>query len=263
MHYIKNIIKFEILDNIKSKWFFIYAFLIFLFTFIIVYFSSGKPSEIIATITNFFLMILPLFSLLLGIINFYESLNFQNLLLVRGISRKEIFLGKYLGILISLLLSFIIGISPILIFYKKIINIFYIIILLIIYSILLHTVFLSFSFLISQYFSRLEIRIGIAIFYWFVFYILYDSMIFLFALNFGDYPIEPFILVLVIFNPLDLVRTILLLHGELSAIMSYSSALYAKELGNTWGIIIGIFILIIWASTLYLFSFKRFQKKDL
>jgi len=121
---IYNIIKFEVIDHIKSRWFFIYAALIFLFIYLVVYFSSGKPAEIIATITNFFLLILPLYSMLFGIINFYESLSFQSLLIVRSITRKEIFLGKYLGILLSLLLSFLVGILPIFIFYKKIINIY-------------------------------------------------------------------------------------------------------------------------------------------
>ncbi|GIX41139.1 MAG: hypothetical protein KatS3mg129_0872 [Leptospiraceae bacterium] len=260
---LKNIIKFEIIDHIKSKWFFIYSFIIFIFTFVIVYFSTGKPSEIIATITNFFLLVLPLFSMLFGIINFYESLSFQNLLMIRGISRKEVFLGKYLGILFSLILSFIIGILPIFLFYNKITNIIYIINILLIYSILLHAVFLSISFFISQIPIRLEIHVGIAILYWFIFYILYDSLIFFIVLGFGDYPIEPIILLLVIINPIDLIRTILLLHGDLSAIMTYSSALYSKELGNMTGIILGILILIIWTITFYFYSFRKFNKKDL
>jgi len=260
---IYNIIKFEVIDHIKSKWFFIYAALIFLFIYLVVYFSSGKPAEIIATITNFFLLILPLYSMLFGIINFYESLSFQSLLIVRSITRKEIFLGKYLGILLSLLLSFLVGILPIFIFYKKIINIIYILYILIFYSILLHAIFLSIAFFISQFSLRLELRVGMSIFFWFLFYILYDSLIFFLVLGFGDYPIEPIIVYLVMFNPIDLIRTILLLHGELSAIMSYSSAVYVKQLGSLWGLMIGIGILVIWTTIFNILAFRRFLKKDL
>ncbi len=263
MNNLLNIVKFEIIDNIKSKWFFIYFFTNFIFIYLVLYFSTGKPSEIIATITNFFLLVLPIFTMLLGIINFYESINFQILILIRGVSRTTIFIGKYLGILLNLILSFILGFISIYLFYNKINNFIYIFLLLSFYSILLHFVFLSISFFISQFLTRLEIRIALAILIWFFLYILYDSLIFFITLEFGDYPIEPIILVMVLLNPLDLTRTILLLHGELSAIMSYSSALYMDKLGTFWGILIGIGILLLWSISFFIFSLKKFKTKDI
>ncbi|MFN3603866.1 MAG: hypothetical protein ACK4UJ_04035 [Leptonema sp. (in: bacteria)] len=259
---IKNIILFELKDLIKSKWFFIYSTVVFIFSFIVIYFSSGKTNEIIATLTNFFLLVVPLYTMIFSVINLYESINFQNLLIIRGVNRRLIFFGKVLGLLLGLFLSFTLGILPIFIFYKKLENLFYIFFLLIFYSFLLHLIFIGIAFFISQFKLRLEISIGICILLWFFLYIIYDSIIFLIAINFGDYPLEKIILALLFLNPMDLIRTVLFIHGDLSIIMSYSSAIYIQVFGSHLGIVSGIFFLV-FLSIFFLHSgLKKFLERD-
>lgn len=263
LFYIRNIIFFELKDIIKSKWFFIYSFVLFFFSFIVIYFSSGRTNEIIATLTNFFLLIIPLYTMIFGVVNLYESINFMNLLFSRGLSRTIVFFGKFLGLLLGLLLSYIFGSFPLFLFYPKLESFFYLFSLLIFYGLLLHFIFLSLAFFINQFQIRLELAIGISILLWFFFYILYDSIIFLISVNFGDYPLDKIILALIFLNPIDLIRTVLFIHGDLAIIMSYSSALYVSFFGSIMGILTGILFLIFFSIIFLRLGYSKFLKRDI
>ncbi len=260
---LKNIIFFEIKDILKSKWFFIYSLLIFSFTYLIIFYSGGSSAEIIATISNFYLMALPLFILLFGIVNFQETLSFQKLLLVKGLSRLVLFSGKFSGMLISLILCYLIGLIPFIIFYPKIQDIGFIFILLVIYGFFIHIIFLSLSMLINQLQLRLELSSGLAIFIWFLLYIIYDAFIFSILVHFQNYPIETLVLFLLFLNPIDLIRTSLFILSKLDQIMNYSSALFVHTFGSHMGITIGILVLIFQSSILFFISYKKFKNKDL
>lgn len=259
---VKNLILFEIRDLMKSKWLYLYAMVLFFFNFIIVYFSTGSTNEILATITNFFLLIIPLYTMNFSIVNLYENINFQNLLIVRSISREIIYTGKFLGLFLGLLIGFIIGSLPFFIFFFKIKDFFYIFILLLFFGILLHLIFIGLGFLISQFNFRLEISLGTSIVLWFFGYIIYDSFIFLIAVNFGDYPLELVFITLLFLNPMDLIRTVLFIQGDLAILMSYSSAIYLHIFGTKLGIFTGVLYLLFFSFIVFSLGKKKFLYRD-
>ncbi len=260
---LKNLILFEILDLLKSKWLFLYAIVLFIFHFIVIYFSAGTTDEILATITNFYLLIIPLYTMIFSIVNLYENIHFQSLVIVRGISRNSIYKGKFLGLFFGLLFGFLFGILPFFLFFIKIQNFFYILFLLVFFGILLHFIFLGVGFLISQFNFRLEISLGVSIILWFFGYIIYDSFIFLIAVNFGDYPLESILIVLLFMNPMDLIRTTLFIQGDLAMLMSYSSAIYLQIFGSKWGIFTGVLYLLFFGMMIYFLGQKKFFSRDL
>ncbi|EKD42406.1 MAG: hypothetical protein ACD_73C00173G0002, partial [uncultured bacterium] len=135
--------------------------------------------------------------------------------------------------------------------------------LLLFLGVLLTLVFLSLAFLMSTLIKRREMVFGIILLLWFAFFVVYDVLVIGIVLEFGDYPLEWPMMGLVLLNPIDLVRVILLLHIDLSAMMGYSGALFQKYFSHYQGIFITSLVLCLWIAIPFWFGFRAFNKKDL
>ena len=69
-------------------------------------------------------------------------------------------------------------------------------------------------------------------------------------------------LLAVMLNPLDLMRVVILLQLDLSAILSFGNAIIEKVLGNGLGVLFSIVILLFWIGLPFMLGLKKFQKKD-
>lgn len=260
---IKKIIAFEVKEQISSKWIFLYGLTFFLLNSIVFYFSLGKSSEILASLTNFYLILIPIFTSILTTITFSDSLSFQNLILVRGVSRSHLFIGKSLGIFLSLSMSFLFGLLSILLFATKLESIMAVILTFLLLSFILQSYYLFLALFINQVFQKLEIILGTCFFVWLVLFIFYDALIFYVATFLSDYPIEWLILTLVFLNPFDLLRTIVYIQGNLYSIMNYSSAVYLNQFSGVTGIVLGVGILLIWTILFFWIGLQLYKKREI
>lgn len=260
---IKKIVSFEIKEQFSSKWILLYGLAFFIFNSLVFYFSFGKNSEIIATLTNFYLILIPIFTTILTAVTFSDSLSFQNLILVRGISRNILFIGKSLGIFISLSLSFVFGLISVVLFAPKIESIFSVILIFLLLSLVLQLYYLYLCLFINQVFQKLEIILGTCFGIWLFLFVFYDALIFYISTFLSDYPIEWLILILVFLNPFDLLRTLIYIQGNLYSIMNYSSAVYLNQFSGTLGVILGIFILLVWTLLLFWLGLHLYKKREI
>lgn len=241
-----KILKYSFFDLVRSRWTYIYCAFYALLTLSLFWLSSDL-SKVIISLMNVILVLVPLIATIFGIMYYYNSREFTELLLAQPIKRTHIFLGQYLGVATSLSLSILIGVGLPFIVYgifgsAEIWNYF---------TLLLVGVFLSFIFSGIAFLIALknENRIqgfGLAILVWLFFAVIYDGLFLLVLAMFSDYPLESFALGASMFNPIDLSRILILLKLDISALMGYTGAVFQKFLGSGLGLGIAFLSLVLW-----------------
>ena len=219
--------------------------------------------QIVVSLLIIMLLLIPLFALLFGSLSFAESLSYVELMIVHGVSRKQIINGKFIGLGSSLALSFLCGAGLGLATFLNSFQSFGFILLLLGLGVLLNYIFLGLALILSTLLIKKEVILASALFIWFYIYILYDFIIMSLAVLLREYPLEVPILIMVFLNPLDLVRVILLLNLNLASSMSIGAALIEKILSGSQGILLAIGTLCLWIYGTWKLTETIFLRKDL
>lgn len=251
-----KILKYSFFDLMRSRWTYFYCAFYFVFTISLLVLSNDL-SKVIISLMNVVLLLCPLIATMFGIMYYYNSREFTELLLAQPIRRRDIFYGQYLGVAISLSASFLIGIGLPFVIY----GIFTSMEIWNFGALLIVGVFLSFIFSAIAFFIALrnENRIkgfGLAIVTWLFFAVIYDGIFLLMLAAFNDYPLENFAVGASLFNPIDLSRILILLKLDISALMGYTGAVFNNFLGATAGIITSFAVLLTWVA-LPVFGIKK------
>ena len=105
-----KIFKYSFSDLIRSRWSFIYLAFYLLLGFVLLFLNNDLSKGII-TLMNVIVVLTPMIGTIFGVMYYYNSREFTELLLAQPVKRSVILLGQYLGISISLSLSLIIGLG--------------------------------------------------------------------------------------------------------------------------------------------------------
>ena len=89
----------------RSRWSYVY-FLFYLLLGFVLLFLNNDVNKAVITLMNIIIVLTPLIGTIFGVMYYYNSREFTELLLAQPINRKKIFMGQYLGISISLNLKF-------------------------------------------------------------------------------------------------------------------------------------------------------------
>lgn len=252
-----KIVKYVTIDILKSKVVLTYLLFLFLTCFGIFNLDNNTTKGILSLL-NVILFIVPLVSLIYSTIYIFNSGEFIELLVAQPISRKKLITSIYAAVSLSLVTAFIVGAGiPVLIYSPDKIGL-----LFIITGALLTLIFTSLAFLGSVITRDKAKGIGMAIFIWLFFSILYDGILLLIMFQFSDYPIEKLIIVLSSFNPVDISRILILIHTDYSALMGYSGALFKEFLGSQKGSVVIFAILIVWIIVPAFAAIRKFIRKD-
>ncbi len=257
-----KILKYSFFDLIRSRWSIIY-FLFYFITGMVLLYLSHDVSKAIVSLMNITFILTPLIGTIFGVMNFYNSREFIELLLAQPVPRKRIFLGMFLGISISLSLSLLLGMSLPFIIYGLFLSGQVMSLLILITS----GVFLTFIFTALAFYIALvnENRLkgfGMAILVWLFMAFIYDGIFLLSLFLLQEYPIEKFAIAMSLFNPIDLSRILIMLKLDISALMGYTGAVFSKFFGNNSGMLISFLALTIWTVVPVLLILKKSFKKD-
>lgn len=230
----------------RSRWSYLY-FIFYLLLGLILLFLNRDVSKAVITLLNIILVLTPLIGTLFGIIYFYNSKEFTELLLAQPIKRSHIFWGQYFGISLSLSLSLVLGLGiPFLaygIFQST--EIFNFMTLLLIGA-MLTFIFVALAFNLALIFDDKIKGFGVAILTWLSFAVIYDGIFLVLLLVFNDYPLDRFALGATLFNPIDLSRILILLKLDISALLGYTGAVFQNFFGTNLGIILTFTLLNLW-----------------
>ncbi len=192
-----TVAKKEIMDNIRNKWILVITFIFALLTLVVSYFTSQgqgwQDLEItIFGMTSLVQYIVPIIGLMLGyaaIVREVESGSMSSFL-AHPVERWEVVVGKFLGLGFVLSFSILVGFGIAgIIIGLNVSNVDYLgYLIFIVSSVLLGLVYLSLSMLFSTIFKSRSTSMGIAIFTWFFFAMIWGIIMtgLIFALE-GDF----------------------------------------------------------------------------
>lgn len=256
-----KIIKYSIADLLRSSWSYVYFAFYLLLGFVLL-FLNHDTSKAVISMMNIITILTPLIGTIFGVMYYYNSREFTELLLAQPLKRSTIFFGQYFGVATSLSLSLVIGLGIPFIAYgilnSKISDFL---------TLLLIGTFLTFIFVALAYNIALrhENKIkgfGYAILVWLFLAVIYDGIFLITLVTFQEYPLDKAALGATLFNPIDLSRILILLKSDISALLGYTGAVFKKFFGTNFGAIFSLVILSLWTIIPMLFIKRQANRKD-
>jgi len=241
-----RILTYSIYDLIRSRWSIVYLLFYLMIGFGLLFLNNDISKGII-TLMNIIVVLTPLIGTLFGVMYYYNSREFTEVLLAQPIRRTKIFLGQYLGLAVSLSASLVIGLLVPFLFFGLAGSEYWIH-----FGLLLLTgVFLTFIFSAIAYAIGLanvnKIKgFGMSILLWLFLAVVYDGLFLIALMVFDDYPIDKFALIGSMLNPIDLSRILIILKLDISVLLGYTGAVFQKFFGTSLGMLASLAILIIW-----------------
>lgn len=241
-----KILKYSFFDLMRSSWSYVY-FTFYLLLGIVLLFLNNDLSKGVITLMNVIIVLVPLIGTIFGVMYYYNSKEFTELLLAQPLKRSSIFLGQYLGVAISLSLSLILGLGiPFILYGLFKSNAIWDFTLLLITGTFLSFIFTALAFNIALSNENKIKGFGYAILLWLFLAIIYDGLFLMSLIIFEDYPLDKVSLLGTMLNPIDLSRTLIILKLDISALLGYTGAVFKQFFGTNFGLFISFFMLFIW-----------------
>ena len=257
-----KILKYSFFDLIRSRWSLIY-FIFYLLLALVLLFLNNDISKAIITMMNVIIILGPLIGIIFGIMYYYNSLEFTELLLAQPIKRSSIFLGQFFGLALSLSFSLVLGLGIPFVFYGlfqsgeiwNFVSLLWI-------GFILTFIFTGVAFFIALANQNRIKGFGMAILFWLFMAVIYDGIFLLLLVWFKEYPLDTFALLSSVLNPIDLSRVMILLKLDISALMGYTGAVFKNFFGSGMGMLSSISILVLWAVVPILAIVRKAKRKD-
>lgn len=257
-----KILKYSFYDLMRSRWSYVY-FLFYLLLGVVLLFLNNDLSKAVITLMNVIIILVPLIGTIFGVMYYYNSREFTELLLAQPVKRSSIFLGQYFGVATSLAMSLVIGLGLPFVFYG-IFNSSAIwdFTLLLITGAFLTFIFTALAFVIALSNENRIKGFGYAILLWLFMAVIYDGLFLMSLLYFEDYPLDKFSLFATMLNPVDLSRVLILLKLDISALLGYTGAVFQKFFGTSFGLILSFVMLVFWVVIPTIFIWRIAKRKD-
>jgi Cu-processing system permease protein len=257
-----KIIGFTVKDFLRSWWNILYT-IFFLGTAFSFLFLNNDLNDGIVSIMNIVILLCPLIGSIFGYMYFYNSQEFTNLLLAQPLKRRDIFLGQYIGLAVSLSMSLIIGFGlPFVIYGLTISAEIWNFVVLLFSGVALTFIFTAIAFLVAIYATNKLKGFGIVILIWLFLALIYDAIFLMVLFRFADYPLEKPSIIISMFNPIDLARVLILLKLDVSALMGYTGALFSKFFHQAIGMIVSSIVLLLWIIIPTLWMIQKAKRRD-
>jgi Cu-processing system permease protein len=212
---------------------------------------------------NVIIILVPLIGTIFGVMYYYNSKEFTELLLAQPIKRSSIFLGQYLGVALSLSMSLILGLGiPFVLYGLFQSNEIWDFGLLLVTGTFLTLIFTALAFNIALYNENKIKGFSYAILLWLFMAVIYDGLFLMALMAFESYPLDSFSIGATLFNPIDLSRILILLKLDISALLGYTGAVFQKFFGTGFGLVMALSALSLWVLFPVLNIYRKSRKKD-
>lgn len=257
-----KILKYVIYDLLRSRWSYVY-FGFYLLLGVVLLFLNNNLSNAVITLMNVITVLVPLIGTLFGVMYYYNSREFTELLLAQPIKRSTIFIGQYLGVALSLSCSLIIGLGIPFVFYGLFQSaVIWDFSALIITGAFLTFIFTALSFNIGLRNENKIKGFGYAVLLWLFMAVIFDGLFLISLLVFDAYPLEKFSLIATMLNPIDLSRILILLKLDISALLGYTGAIFQNFFGTNTGLFMALLALSLWVVIPVWLIKRKVAKKD-
>lgn len=264
----------ELTLNRRNRWVVSFAALYVLLTLTVSIFgmvTSGYAGfqdfvRTAVSVVNLSGFLVPLFALLLGVFSFLAHREHLELLVTQPISRAQVIVGKYLGLLATVLgatilglglpgivISFAVGLEGALEYA-----------LVSLLALLLSVVFTGVAVLIAVVCNRQQIALGVSVGVWIFFEVVYSLLMLGTTLYFSRATLRVLLLAGLLGNPVDLSRVLSLLVVGGPEFFGPAGATLIKMTGSpAMAILIGLAALALWVVVPLLISIRVFSRQNL
>jgi len=257
-----KILKYSFYDLMRSRWSYVY-FLFYLALGFMLLFLNNDLSKAVITLMNIIITLVPLIGTIFGIMYYYNSREFTELLLALPVRRSSIFLGQYFGVAGSLTLSLVLGLGiPFAAYGLFRSSAVWDFGLLLVTGAFLTLIFTALAFNIALSNENRIKGFGYAVLLWLFLAVIYDGLFLLSLILLEEYPLDNFSLAATLLNPVDLSRTLILLKLDISALLGYTGAVFKEFFGTRLGLLISLGMLVVWTCLPIWRLAVRSRKKD-
>ena len=248
-------------DLSRNPWIGTYAAAFFLVTEGLFWFGGTGP-QVVLSVLNVVLLVVPLVSVVFGVIHVYASREFVELLLAQPVSRTRLFLGLYLGLVIPLAGAFIAGTAVPFALHLRAGASLGVVIALLVCGVSLSLVFGGIATWIALRTDDRLKGVGLAIGAWLLATIVYDGVVLAVAAAFSAWPLERPMLAMMMANPVDLGRVVVLTQLDAAALMGYTGAVFTRAFGSVPGLAVASVVLMLWCAAPLALAARRFKLRD-
>jgi Cu-processing system permease protein len=103
---------------------------------------------------------------------------------------------------------------------------------------------------------------GVALLVWLFLAVVYDGLVLLGANLLYAWPLEKPLLALMVLNPIDLARVVVMLNFDISALMGYTGSVFRDFFGTSAGLATALAALTAWLAGPLLAGLSLFRRKD-
>lgn len=253
------LLKYVVQDVMRSRWLALYLIFFAAVTEGLLFFTGGEAKTVVG-LMNVVLLLIPLAAAVFGTLHVHHNRDFVELMLTQPVSRSAIYFALYLGVSLPFLIAFVVGIGVPAAFHGVVFN--PPILTLLAAGSALTMVFFAIAYLIGVVVQDKAAAMGVAFISWLSFAVLYDGLILALTVIFADYPLEKATIAMVVLNPIDLARIIVMLTFDYAALMGYTGAVFEQFFGTATGVVISSCSLIVWTLIPVLIGKRAFGRKD-
>lgn len=249
-------------DLARNRWLLAYAVAFWAVTEALFYFGGTGP-QVILSLLNAVLFVVPLVALVFGTAHVHASREFIEMLLAQPLSRRAVFTGLYLGLALPLTASFLLGAGTPLLLHGVAAGAPRVALALLALGGALLT--LTFAALAMAIALSAEDRLrgmALALGAWFIVTLAYDGAVLILISALGEWPLERPLLALMLLNPVDVARVLVLTSLDASALLGYTGALFRRVFGTALGPVVAMTVLATWAAIPVFFARRRFLRRD-
>ena len=253
---------YELRNAARSRWLLAYTLFFFLVTDALLRFGGGGGRALLSLV-SVVLFVVPLVALVFGTTYLYDAREFTELLLAQPIGRGRLFAGLFAGLALPLSAAFVVGVGlPFA--WHGVEDAAQLGTLLVLggAGAALTVTFVGLAFLIALRTDDKVRGLGLAIGVWLALSLLYDGVVLLGVAMFADFPIERPLLGLMLANPIDLARVLMLLRFDAGAVQGYTGAVFARFFGSDGGTIVAMLALSLWAAIPAALGLRAFRRRD-
>lgn len=257
-----KILRYELSDVLRSRWALAYAAFFLVVTDVLFRFGGGG-GQVVLSLMNVVLILIPLVSLVFGTAYLYSAREFTELMLAQPVRRGHLFVGLYGGLFLPLALGFALGVGlPFAWHGAAVAEYLPTLGRLLLAGMLLTAAFLALAFLIAVRFEDRVKGLGAALLVWLLLAVVYDGLVLLVAYTFSAYPLERPMIALGLLNPVSLARVLLLLTLDVAALLGYTGAAFERFFGTGLGTGLSLGALVAWCAVPLALARRHFTRKD-
>jgi len=249
-------------EAVRGRWLLGLAASLALAGELLIRFCGGGETTLVSLL-DVALIVTPLAALVVGTIQVHNAREMTELLLAQPIARRTLFTGLYLGTAVPLAGALATGLLVPFAWHGLLFGALGVrLIALGGVTIVLTLVGTALAFSIALRADDRVRALGISLAIWLGAAVLWDGIILLVALMFGERAIEVPMLAALALNPLDLARVLLLLGTDAAALFGYTGAVVEHTMGTTAGHLMLTAALALWLALPLWFAARTFEHKD-